>query len=65
MLTIVIIQTKPTRDFEELSLSEMRELLGLNAHIEEERNDTERERIMEEILNTTNQIREETGLCYE
>lgn len=42
----------------------MRELLGLNAHIEEERNDTERERIMEEILNTTNQIREETGLCY-
>lgn len=43
----------------------MRELLGLNAHIEEERNDTERERIMEEILNTTNQIREETGLCYE
>lgn len=40
----------------------MRQLLGLNTHIEKEGNDSEREQIMEEILSTTHQIREETGL---
>ena len=63
-----IKQIPQIHDFEQLSLSEMRQLLGLNSYTKEEmdkKDDLIHEQIMDDILQSTTLLKEETGffLC--